>query len=89
MVTSDEATSNLTLRAIPARIRATLAARARARHQSLNAYLIEVLTREADTPSMSEVLADIEAIRRPTRLTGDDAVAAVREARDAQDRAWA
>lgn len=89
MVTSDEATSNLTLRAIPARVRATLAARARARHQSLNAYLIEVLTREADTPSMSEVLADIEAIRRPTRLTGDDAVAAVREARDAQDRAWA
>ncbi|MBV9203961.1 MAG: hypothetical protein JO037_00850, partial [Actinobacteria bacterium] len=46
MVTSDEATSNLTLRAIPARVRATLAARARARHQSLNAYLIEVLTRE-------------------------------------------
>ena len=64
-----------------------MAARARARHQSLNAYLIDVLTREADTPTMSEVLADIEAIRRPTGLTGEDAVAAVREARDAQDPA--
>jgi antitoxin FitA len=89
MTPSDDATSNLTLRAIPARVRATLSARAKARHQSLNAYLIDVLTREADTPTMSEVLADIEAARRPTGLTGDDAVAAVREARDAQDRAWA
>jgi hypothetical protein len=89
MSTPDDTTSNLTLRAIPARVRATLVARARARHQSLNAYLIEMLTREADTPDMSEVLADIEAIRRPTGLTGDDAVAAVREARDARDRTWA
>jgi hypothetical protein len=82
MATPDDTTSNLTLRAIPARVRATLAARARARHQSLNAYLIEVLTREADTPTMAEVLADIEAIRRPTGLTGDDAVTAVRESRE-------
>ncbi len=89
MPTPDDATSNLTLRAIPARVRATLAARARARHQSLNAYLVEVLTREADTPTMSEVLTDIEAIRRPTGLTGDDAVAAVREARDTRDGTWA
>jgi hypothetical protein len=89
MTTSDDTTSNLTLRALPARVRATLAARARARHQSLNAYLIDVLTREADTPTMSEVLAEIEAIRRPTGLTGDDAVTAVREARDARDSTWA
>ena len=84
MPTADDTTSNLTLRGIPTRIRATLAARAKARHQSLNAYLIDVLTREADTPTMSEVLADVEAIRRPTGLTGEDAVAAVREARDAR-----
>ena len=81
---ADDATSNLTLRGIPARVRATLASRAKARRQSLNAYLIDVLAREADTPTMSEVLADVEAIRRPTGLTGDDAVAAVREARDAR-----
>ena len=89
MATPNDATSNLTLRAVPARVRAKLTARARARHQSLNAYLIDVLTREADTPTMSEVLGDVEAIRRPTGLTAEDAVAAVREARDAQDRAWA
>ena len=81
---ADDATSNLTLRGIPARVRATLASRAKARRQSLNAYLIDVLAREADTPTMSEVLADVEAIRRPTGLTGDDAVAAVREARESR-----
>ena len=81
---ADDATSNLTLRGIPARVRATLASRAKARRQSLNAYLIDVLAREADTPTMSEVLADVEAIRRPTGLTGEDAVAAVREARESR-----
>ena len=84
MSMADDATSNLTLRGIPARVRATLASRAKARRQSLNAYLIDVLAREADTPTMSEVLADVEAIRRPTGLTGEDAVAAVREARESR-----
>lgn len=51
-------------------VRAKLAAMARAWHQSLDAYLRDVLTREADTPTMSEVLADIEAIKRATGLTG-------------------
>jgi hypothetical protein len=82
MSMADDATSNLTLRGIPARVRATLASRAKARRQSLNAYLIDVLAREADTPTMSEVLADVEAARHPTGLTGEDAVAAVREARE-------
>jgi hypothetical protein len=35
---------------------------------------------------MSEVLVDIEAVRRPTGLAGEDAVPAICEARDAQDR---
>ena len=74
---------------MPARVRATLAARAKARHQSLNAYLIDVLSHQAETPTMSEVLADVEAIRRPTGLTGDDAVAAVREARETRGSTWA
>ena len=89
MSTPDDTTSNLTLRGIPARVRATLAARAKARHQSLNAYLIDVLSRQADTPTMSEALADVEAIRRPTGLTGDDAVAAVRETRETRGSTWA
>ncbi len=89
MSMADDATSNLTLRGIPVRVRAMLAARAKARRQSLNAYLIDVLAREADTPTMSEVLADVEAVRRPTGLTGEDAVAAVREAREARSSTWA
>jgi len=38
---------------------------------------MEVLTRKADTPTMSEVLVDIEAVRRPTGLAGEDAVPAI------------
>jgi hypothetical protein len=88
MATLDEATSNLTIRALPARVRATLAARARARRQSLNAYLLDVLSREASTPTMAEILEDIERLRHPTGLSTDDAVAAVRTARDAEDARW-
>jgi plasmid stability protein len=81
-------TTNLTVRALPAQVRATLIARAKARRQSLNAYLLDVLTREAETPTMQEVLADINRIRRPTGLTTDDAVTAVRAVRDAEDAKW-
>ncbi len=88
MATLDQTTSNLTIRALPTRVRATLAARARARRQSLNAYLLDVLSREASTPTMAEVLEDLERIRRPTGLSTDDAVAAVRAARDAEDARW-
>jgi hypothetical protein len=88
MATVDEVTTNLTIRALPARVRATLVARARARRQSLNAYLLDVLSREASTPTMAEVLADIERVRRPTGLSTDDAVAAVRAVRDAEDAQW-
>ncbi|MBV9382658.1 MAG: hypothetical protein JOY82_15510 [Streptosporangiaceae bacterium] len=89
MPASNEPTSNLTLRGLPSRVRAKLTKRAKSRHQSLNAYLLDLLTREAEIPTMSEVLDDIEAIRRPTGVTDDDAVAAVRAARDAQDARWA
>jgi hypothetical protein len=54
----------------------------------LNAYLLDVLGREASTPTMAEVLEDIERVRRPTGLSTDDAVAAVRAARDAEDAEW-
>jgi hypothetical protein len=88
MVTVDNVTTNLTIRALPAQVRATLAARARARRQSLNAYLLDVLSREASTPTMAEVLEDIERVRHPTGLSTDDAVAAVRAVRDAEDAEW-
>ena len=84
----EETTTNLTVRALPARVRATLAGRAKARRQSLNAYLLDVLSREASTPTMNEVLADIDNARPSAGLTTDDAVAAVREARDAAEARW-
>lgn len=85
---SGESTTNLTIRALPARVRATLTARAKARRQSLNSFLLDVLTREADTPPMEDVLADIDDVRRPTGLTTEDAVAAVRSVREGEDARW-
>ena len=76
------------MRALPARVRARLAARAKARRQSLNAYLLDVLSREAETPTMDEVLASIDSVRPPTGLSSDDAVSAVRAVREAEDSRW-
>jgi hypothetical protein len=67
---SDEATTNLTVRALPARVRARLAARAKARRQSLNAYLLDLLSREADTPTMDEVLAGMDRRCQPSAPCG-------------------
>ncbi|CAO5158088.1 HicB family protein [Frankia sp. AiPs1] len=88
MGAAEEITSNLTVRALPARVRTTLAARAKARRQSLNAYVLDVLSREATTPTMEEVLADIDGARASVGLTTDDAVAAVRTVRDAEEPRW-
>ncbi|CUU59071.1 hypothetical protein Ga0074812_12496 [Parafrankia irregularis] len=85
---AEEITTNLTIRALPARVRVTLTARAKARRQSLNAYLLDVLSREATTPTMDEVLADIDSARVSTGLTTDDAVAAVRTVRDTEEARW-
>lgn len=86
--TENEISSNLTIRALPASVRRTLAARAKARRMSLNALAVEVLTREAQTPTMVEWLADLESVRQPTGLSGDDVVAAVRAAREERDGEW-
>ncbi|SBW17281.1 hypothetical protein FDG2_0145 [Candidatus Protofrankia californiensis] len=88
MNSTEEITTNLTVRALPARVRATLAARAKARRQSLNAYLLDVLSREASTPTMDEVLADIDSARASVEFSTDDAVAAVRAVRDAEETRW-
>jgi hypothetical protein len=89
MEPTEDITSNLTIRALPARVRTTLTSRAKARRQSLNAYLLDVLSREASTPTMEEVLADIDSARASAGLITDDAVAAVRAVRDAEDARWA
>jgi post-segregation antitoxin (ccd killing protein) len=84
----EELSSNLTIRALPASVRRTLAARAKARRISLNALAVEVLTREARTPTMEEWLADLETVRLPTGLSGDDVAAAVRAVREERDAKW-
>ncbi|EFC85087.1 hypothetical protein [Parafrankia sp. EUN1f] len=88
MSEAEAITTNLTIRALPAHVRVTLTARAKARRQSLNAYLLDVLSREATTPTMDEVLADIDSARVTTGLTTDDAVAAVRTVRDTEEARW-
>jgi antitoxin FitA len=88
MEAADEITSNLTIRALPARVRELLTTRARARRQSLNSYVVELLTREAETPAMAQVLADLDAVRRSTGVTGDEIVAVLRAARESRDAEW-
>jgi hypothetical protein len=83
-----EITSNLTIRALPANVRRTLAARAKARRMSLNAYLIERLTEDADTPTMAEAVARLDATRRRYEFSTDDAAAAVRAVRDERSASW-
>ncbi len=80
-----ERTTNLTVRGIPAQVRATLAARAQSQHRSLNSLLLELLGREAAVPTMNEAVAEIDAIRRPYGVSPDDAVAALRATREEPD----
>jgi hypothetical protein len=89
--TDEEVTSNLTIRALPAGVRRKLAARAKARRMSLNAYLVEELSQVAETPSMAEAIANLDATRRRYGISGADvdAAAAVREVRDEWDAKWA
>jgi hypothetical protein len=86
---ADEVSSNLTIRALPTSVRRKLAARAKARRMSLNAYLIEQLEQVAETPTMAEAIARLDATRRKYGVTSDDAAAAVRAARDEWDAKWA
>jgi post-segregation antitoxin (ccd killing protein) len=87
--TNSEVSSNLTIRALPTSVRRTLAARAKARRISLNALAVEVLTREAQTPTMGEWLAELDRVRLPTGLSGDDVAEAVRAVREERDAKWA
>ena len=52
---------NVLVRDVPEPVHAQLAARAERAGQSLQQYLTAVLTRLAETPSIDEVLARIEA----------------------------
>lgn len=64
-------TTVVQVRDVPVDVVATLKARAEARGQSLTAYLRDLLAREAQTPSIEEVMANI-ASREPVTYTIED-----------------
>lgn len=70
--------SLLQIRNVPEEARRALKARAAARGESLNAYLLDVLNREVARPTVAEVLD--RAARRSERATAS-AVDALEEAR--------
>ena len=61
-------TTVVQVRDVPVDVVATLKARAEVRGQSLAAYLRELLAREAQTPPIEDVMADI-ASREPVSYT--------------------
>lgn len=72
----------LTIRDVSPEVHEILTARAKARRQSLNAFLLDLLERESSTPDISELLARAAAM--PTvSFDTDDIVAAIRKVRDA------
>lgn len=76
--------SLLQIRDVPDDARRGLKARAAARGQSLNAYLLDVIDREVARPTVAEVLE--RAAQRAERASASavDAVAAARAERDDQ-----
>jgi plasmid stability protein len=74
----------LQVRGVPDELRRELKARAAARGQSLNAYLLDLVQREVARPTVAQVLT--RAAERAERASGSalDAVAAARDERDDQ-----
>ena len=75
-------TSLLQIRGVPDQTRRELKARAAARGQSLNAYLLELVDREVARPTVAEILRRAE--QRTERATGS-AVGIVDAARVARE----
>jgi hypothetical protein len=75
------------IRDVPEPVRDELARKAAAAGQSMQAYLLGELSRLAERPSMAEIVARAQARARATgsTVTMNDAVAAVRAARDRQE----
>jgi len=75
------------IRDVPGPVRDELARKAAAAGQSMQAYLLGELIKLAERPSMAYIVARAQARARATgsTVTMDDAVAAVRAARDRQE----
>ena len=79
---------NILIRNVPPSVHATLVARAEKEGMSLQEYLQGLLSDIASTPTMADIMAEIElAMEDPTRprITAEEAVRLIREDRDAND----
>ena len=75
------------IRDVPETVRDELAKKAAAAGQSMQAYLLGELTKLAERPSMAQIVkrAQDRARNSGSTVTMDDAVAAVRAARDHEE----
>ena len=75
------------IRDVPEAVRDELARKAAAAGQSMQAYLLGELTKLAERPSMAEIVKRAQGRAKAvgSTVTMDDAVAAVRAARDKQE----
>ena len=78
--------SLLQIRNVPDDVRRTLKARAAARGQSLNAYLLDLVDREVERPTVDEVLERSARRSRRLRESSFDVVQAGRDERDLELR---
>lgn len=79
---------NILIRNVPPSVHATLMARAEKEGMSLQEYLQGLLSDIASTPTMADIMAEIEiAMEDPTRprFTSEEIVAMIRADRDAND----
>lgn len=81
--------SLLQIRNVSDEARRALKARAAARGKSLNAYLLEVITREVARPTVGEVLERAARRAERTEVSAVDIIDAARAERDAQLQHWA
>jgi len=78
--------SLLQIRNVPDDARRALKARAAARGESLNAYLLDLINREVARPTVSEVLKRASRRAERTEVSAIDVVDAARMGRDEQIR---
>jgi hypothetical protein len=75
----------LQIRDVPENVRDILAERARANGQSLQAYLLSLVVREASYSKNIDLLREIEGWTGGSAVTADDVLAAQDDARSGRD----
>lgn len=78
--------SLLQIRDVPEETRRALKARAAARGQSMNAYLVDLVNREVERPTVTEVLHRAERRSERADVSAAEFVAAARAEREPQYR---